>query len=73
MHSLLIVVVIIAGMFAVVALMVGNAVDRELRSNSANETDPFFIGSISDVNPEIVLVSTLAFLVGLLMVNSSLI
>uniref|UniRef100_A0A9J2PKD2 STAS domain-containing protein n=1 Tax=Ascaris lumbricoides TaxID=6252 RepID=A0A9J2PKD2_ASCLU len=55
------------GMFAVVALMVGNAVDRELRSNSANETDPFFIGSISDVNPEIVLVSTLAFLVGLLM------
>uniref|UniRef100_A0A915BY80 STAS domain-containing protein n=1 Tax=Parascaris univalens TaxID=6257 RepID=A0A915BY80_PARUN len=54
------------GMFAVVALMVGNAVDRELRSNSANETDSFF-GTIPDSNPEIVLVSTLAFLVGLFM------
>ncbi|KHN85578.1 Prestin [Toxocara canis] len=56
------------GMFAVVALMVGNAVDRELHLHSTNVTDSSSLTVvIPDADPEIVLVSTLAFLIGLVM------
>ncbi|VDM37959.1 unnamed protein product [Toxocara canis] len=55
-------------MFAVVALMVGNAVDRELHLHSTNVTDSSSLTVvIPDADPEIVLVSTLAFLIGLVM------